>query len=313
MNDCVAIMMAVYNGQDFLEQQIKSILQQTYTNWRLFIRDDGSTDASLDVAKRAADTDERIVLVDDPTLAGGGSKENFAAIHEYVKANYDFSYFMFSDQDDVWCPQKVEKSLCACKDAEAERGCPVLVHTDLEVVDAQLNTLGTSFVAYRALEVNKKDLNHLLVQNNVTGCTMLWNGKLDDLLQMNDSRVAMHDWWIALIASLFGEIRFIDESLIKYRQHGKNVVGATNVNSIGFVIKRLTGLRHVGDTFDMAFTQAKLLEDCYKEKMTAKQLDTVRQFCLIRKKNKVARVYNLVKYDFLKQGTVQVIGEMLFI
>lgn len=313
MNDCIAIMMAVYNGQDYLEQQIISIIQQTYTNWRLFIRDDGSSDASLDIVKRIVNIDDRITLINESELVGGGSKENFAAIREYVKANYNFSYFMFSDQDDVWCPQKVEKTLCACKDAEAECDGPVLVHADLEVVDAELNTLGPSFVAYRALDVNRKDLNHLLVQNNVTGCTMLWNRKLDNLVEMNDSRVAMHDWWMALVASLFGEIRFVDEPLVKYRQHGKNVVGATNVNSIGFVAKRLVGLNHVRGTFDIAFKQARLLEDCYKEKMTEKQRNAIRLFYSIQEKNKISRVRTLVKCGFLKQGPVQVIGELLFI
>lgn len=313
MCDCVAILMAVYNGSDYLNQQINSIIGQSYPHWRLFVRDDGSIDDSVDIIRRYSDADDRICLIEDPSLIGGGSKENFAAIYQYLMTHDSFKYYMFSDQDDVWLPNKIEKSLAACKAIEESFSGPVLVHTDLEVVDAELNTLGSSFVSYRALDPGIKDFNHLLVQNNVTGCTALWNKRLNEILNLGDSSIAMHDWWMALVASAFGKISFVDEALIKYRQHEKNVVGATDVNSIQFILKRLAGLNHVRDTFRLSFEQASLFASMFKSELTEEQLNTVLLFCSVERMTKLDRISTLIRHGFLKQGFVQVIGELLFI
>ncbi len=313
MRDCVAILMAVYNGQKYLEQQIKSIIGQTYSDWHLFIRDDGSSDGTLAIANYYSSVDQRITLINDPALSGGGSKENFAAIYQYVKVNFDFKYYMFSDQDDVWKSTKIEKTLSACKATEKDYAGPVLVHSDLEVVDAELRTLGASFMTYRALDAERKDISHLLVQNNVTGCTALWNKELNDIVDLSDPSIAMHDWWMALVTSAFGNIVYVDEPLIKYRQHGDNVVGATNVNTIRFIIKRLMGLNHVKDTFGLSFKQANLLIEKYASKLTEEQLDILNLYCAVPKMNKIKRISTLIRNDFLKQGCVQIIGELLFI
>lgn len=177
------------------------------------------------------------------TEGKGGSKENFWALcQEAVKMDAD--YFMFCDQDDVWNPDKIEITLKRMQKVEKKNPKkPVLVHTDLEVVDQNLNSLGASFVRYRALDAKITAINRLLVQNNVTGCTMMINRPLLEkaLKLSNISAIAMHDWWFSLVASLFGEISFIDQATIKYRQHGDNVVGATKVNTPSFILQRLRG------------------------------------------------------------------------
>ena len=98
-------------------------------------------------------------------------------------------------------------------------------------------------------------INRLLVQNNVTGCTMMINRPLLEkaLKLSNISAIAMHDWWFSLVASLFGEISFIDQATIKYRQHGDNVVGATKVNTPSFILQRLRGKNHIHEVFSFVF------------------------------------------------------------
>lgn len=313
-NDTVAICMAVYNGEQFLREQIDSIIAQTWSKWILFIRDDGSKDKTSNLLCEYAKTyPDKIVLIDDPELKGGSAKRNFTVILDWVNRRYDFQYFMFSDQDDVWLENKIEVCMKYMKREEAKKLVPVLVHTDLKVVDQELNLLGDSFFAYRALDVKKKDLRHLLVQNNITGCTMLWNWKLNDLIDLQYDAIAMHDWWMALVASSFGKIVCVKKPTILYRQHGGNVVGATQVNTLSFIVKRLTGSAHVKETLHMSVVQVQLFLKTYREQLSQEQIEVLETFADIMNHNKFIRIATILKGGYLKQGIVQIIGELLFI
>lgn len=313
-DNTVAICMATYNGAMYVKEQIESIEQQSYTNWILFIRDDNSTDDTGYIIKeKAKKNPEKIMVIEDDHLQGGSSKKNFAEILKWVSHNYDFNYFMFSDQDDYWLPQKVELSLNKVKKVEETYDGPVLIHTDLKVVDKNLNVIGESFIKYRALDPTTKDINHLLVQNNITGCTMCWNKKLNDILDISDDRVAMHDWWMALAATCFGKIEFIKEPTILYRQHGNNVVGATNVNSLSFIIKRLMGNAHVRETLNMSMVQARAFESYYRDELSKNQQTLVKEFSNLETKSKIEKIKTVLKRGYLKQGLVQIIGEIMFI
>lgn len=173
-HETIAICMATYNGESYLREQIDSVLNQTYRNWVLFIRDDNSVDGTLQILRQYVCLHpDKIVLIEDPALPGGGAKQNFASILQWVSRQHSFSYFMFSDQDDVWLDTKIERSLQFLKQHESDQGTPLLVHTDLTVVDRQLSVLDESFFHYRKLDPHQTKLCRLLVQNNVTGCTML--------------------------------------------------------------------------------------------------------------------------------------------
>ena len=313
-DNTVAICMATYNGAKYLEQQLNSILKQTYQNWVLFIRDDDSTDDTLRILQHYASLNpERIVLIQEPSLTGGSSKKNFASILSWVKQQYDFPYFMFADQDDVWLKTKIDKSIQLLREHETAAKIPLLVHTDLKVVDQDLNVLGESFFQYRALNPDVKDLRHLLIQNNVTGCTMLWNKALNELLNIEDDAVAMHDWWIALTACCFGKILCLKEPTILYRQHGSNVVGATRVNTLGFILKRLSGSNHVRKTLLMAVEQAAAFRNCYAEQLISENLRLFHIFSELYTHSKLVRIFIVFRESFLKQGLIQIIGELLFI
>ena len=310
----VAICMATYNGEAYLREQIDSILHQTYGDWVLFIRDDGSKDATQEIiGQYTAAYPDKIIRITEPSLSGGSARANFASIWAWVSRNYGFSYFMFADQDDVWLAQKLEKSMALMQQKLAGRDIPMLVHTDLKVVDAALNVLDESFFAYRSLEVDAADLRHLLIQNNVTGCTMLWNRALNDLLDLQAEAVAMHDWWIALAACVFGEIHALKEPTVLYRQHGSNVVGATKVNSVAFIIKRFKNLDHVRKTLKMAVEQAASFLQYYAAKMDGESRRIVQLFSTLYEHNKITRMVTVCRESFLKQGLVQIIGELLFI
>lgn len=309
----VAICMATYNGAPFLEEQIESILKQTYQDWVLFIRDDGSADETEEIIHRyTSEYKDKIIQITDASLSGGSAEKNFAAILSWVSRKDCFRYFMFADQDDVWLDGKIEKSLRLMQQHESGGSIPLLVHTDLRIVDQKLSTLGDSFFAYQALNPNLADLRHLLIQNNVTGCTMLINRALNDLLDLQNDEVVMHDWWIALTASAFGKILCLKEATILYRQHGDNTVGTTRVNAPWYIVRHLLGRSRVRDCCKAAAAQARAFLNAYEDRLSSDQIRIVSTFADLYAHNKWERLITLFRESYWKQNLVQIIGEILY-
>jgi len=227
----VAILMAVFNGEYYLREQINSIIHQDYSNWRLNIRDDGSTDHSLKVIGELAAIEKRVVIINDE-CGNLGAAENFGKLIEYA-LKLDEAYFCFSDQDDFWMPNKLAKKLAQLKQLEKKHpGKPMLIHSDMMVVDQKLNMMASSFMDYQGIRHERENpLNVLLTQNFVTGCTILVNRALLEIALPVPKEALMHDWWLALCAAVFGHIGYIDEPLVKYRQHDSNEVGAKHFGS----------------------------------------------------------------------------------
>ena len=312
--DTVAICMAAYNGAPYLEEQIESILHQTHRDWVLFIRDDGSSDGTVEIVRRyTAEYEDKIILITDPSLPGGGAKQNFASILSWVSRNYSFPYFMFADQDDVWLEGKIEKCLRLMQQNESDSNLPLLVHTDLTIVDEELGVVADSFFAYQALNSDITDLRHLLIQNNATGCTMLWNRALNELLDLQCDCVVMHDWWMALTASAFGRILCLREPTILYRQHGNNTIGATPVKTLRYFLRQISGRSHVQKYIREAASQAKEFLHVYEDRLSPEQLRILNTFANLYTLNKPTRLLTACRESFLKQNWIQIIGEILYI
>lgn len=238
-NEKIAILMATYNGENYISEQVESIISQTYTNWELIIRDDGSTDNTLEILSRYQKIDKRIRIIKDD-VGNLGQCLNFNELMKHVKKH---SYIMFSDQDDVWEKNKIEASINAIKGLEntCKKNTPVLVYTNYDVSDSQLN------YRKRVYKQNHYEIKHaiasrLLVQNWIMGCTMIINNKL-----LKDSidipiEAENHDNWIALIASLTGEIGYLDDVTMIHRVHSTNVTTRSDTskfsNRINRVMKR---------------------------------------------------------------------------
>lgn len=314
-DNTVAIMLATYNGQKYVKEQICSLINQSYNDWILFIRDDDSTDETKKIIEQFSQKyKEKIVIVDNKEYKAGGAKNNFAYLHKWVTSKYEFNYFMFCDQDDVWLPEKIENAFCKIKECEQINDEPILIHTDLIVADDKLNVIDNSYVRYRSIQYNITSINRMLIQNNVTGCTMLWNRKLNDLIgDMTEKSIVMHDWWIALVACLFGRVVFVKKADILYRQHNSNTVGATQVNSLGFILMRLKNLEHVKYTLQAPIEQAALLKERYSTLIDECNLKILTEFCALREKNKFQKIKSIICYSFYKQGLVQIVGELIFI
>jgi len=224
----VLIILATYNGEKHIREQVSSIQSQTYCDWRLLIRDDCSMDKTPNIIQELAQHDERISIVDNKGI-NLGVIDNFGSLMEIGSELTNIDYVFFSDQDDVWDPEKIQLMINCFqqKEAELDEARPLLVHSDLSVVGEQLDEIHPSFMKYQSIRNEEADAWEVLcVQNYVTGCVMAINRSLLEFALPMPKNIVMHDWWLALCASVSGEIIYIDKPLIKYRQHQNNQVGA---------------------------------------------------------------------------------------
>lgn len=239
----VEILLATYNGERFLRQQLDSLLDQTWENWHLTVSDDFSTDKTVRILETyIADYPDRITRVIPPKRFGNARDHFF-----WLMRQCGAEYILFCDQDDVWYPEKIGKTVSLLKNGAALYGnvMPLLAFTDQRVVRQDLSVIAESMMRYQGIDPAATDYRQLLFQNVVTGCTMGINQSLAQLARNipDSSEAVMHDWWLALTASRFGKILYLNECTMDYRQHDSNSVGAKNVRSVWYLLYKLAHLR----------------------------------------------------------------------
>ncbi|MDD5063408.1 MAG: glycosyltransferase family 2 protein [Phycisphaerae bacterium] len=229
----IKILLATYNGQEYLAEQIDSILTQSNQDWQLLIRDDGSDDDTVRIIEGYANRlPDKIGLIKD-NEGRLGANLNFGKLLQYA----DAEYIMFCDQDDVWLPNKIEMALNAMKAAEqVYPDKPILIHTDLKVIDSERNTIADSMWIYQKIFPEAgNDLNRVMAQNVVTGCTMMINKKARAVSIPVPDEAIMYDWWLALNVCRHGKIIYLSIPSVLYRQHSGNQVGAKKARKIDII------------------------------------------------------------------------------
>ena len=231
----IAILLSTYNGTKYLEEQLDSILNQTYSNYVIVARDDGSYDDTIQLLNKYAKkfTDKFHLLEQD--LLNLGASDSFSYLIEYVLENkqslgLESAYMMFCDQDDIWSLEKIDKQIDEMikveKHQTGTKPIPVLIHSNLRVVSEDKSLIAESFVHYQGLEIERNRFTNLVISNVVTGCTAFINEALARKAVPVSKEAIMHDWWLSLVASAFGKLVFIDAPLVSYRQHDTNAIGA---------------------------------------------------------------------------------------
>jgi len=234
----VAILLSTYNGERFIHELLESLAGQTYQEFDLIIRDDGSSDRTLEIVDDFIKQNRINIIIID---SNGGHRTpelslsfSFFKILNYANDILHYSYFLFCDQDDVWHKNKVERMVDAIKSEEIRRpDFPILVHSDLRLVDSNGNHMCSSFWKWQHINPLRNSTSRLLIQNTVTGCATIINRSLSEKLKMSPN-LYYHDYRAALVASLIGVVVPLHEQLIDYRQHGDNVSGA-GVKNTGVV------------------------------------------------------------------------------
>ncbi|VDR25999.1 putative glycosyl transferase [Raoultella terrigena] len=255
------VILASYNGERYIKDQILSVLtcfEHVHNmECRILISDDSSLDNTVSVLQEICNHDSRVQLLDSDKK--GGVKFNF----HHLMLNTDADYIFFSDQDDYWLPEKINLFLNKMMESESENPGPVLVHSDLCVTDENLSPVNVSMFNYQNLN-KTPSFTELLISNSVTGCVMACNKELIDSVKHGKIEESiMHDWYVALYASAFGRIEFIDHSMILYRQHSNNQVGAK-----AFTLKKLISsdgyknqIKNARDSVYKTKAQAQLFYD----------------------------------------------------
>ena len=320
----IDILLSTYNGEAFLREQLDSILNQTYKDFKLIIRDDGSTDSTVDIIMDyVRGYPSKIIYINN----GNAGKNNSGNENEKGHLGFNLSYnellkystsdyIMFSDQDDVWLPKKIEISIERIKELEKRfPDKPILVHSDLTVVNKDLETISSSFFKHIRINPSKNSLNRLIMQNTVTGCAMIINKSLVNIAMPLGEEVFFYDYWFALAAKIFGVIDIINEPLILYRQHGSNVIGA-GANNVRKLLKKTGVVKDLYRQGCLLYNRYYNYNDYEDKGLTNNDKMILKNFVEIGSVNPIKRLYIIFKYKFFRQGfkrnTGVIIGLILF-
>ena len=215
----VQVLLSSYNGENYIREQLDSILKQEKVDIHLLIRDDGSTDGTRDILKQYETAQKNITVTYGKNL--GVIKSFFELIKQ---ADSQADYIAFSDQDDVWLSGKLNRAVSLLEQQE-HNNTPFVYCSAQQLTDGQLNPL-PSGIRYKQV---RPAFENALVENMCTGCTCVINRKMLGLLKDREPDfTVMHDFWIYLVGSCFGSVVYDTQSYILYRQHAKNELGAAS-------------------------------------------------------------------------------------
>lgn len=303
----IDVLLATYNGEAYLKEMLDSLMRQTIQDFHVYVRDDGSTDRTPIIIEGFRQAYPGKFTIIEDGLSIGNARDNFFTLLSYAMQDY----VMFADQDDIWLPDKIELTLSTMKNIQHELGSsPILVHSDLTVVNENGVTIHPSLFGLQKLDPARLRLNQLIPQNNITGCTMMMNRALVRIVRAN-KQALMHDWWIGLTASAFGHIA-VAPNRIHYRQHQANEVGAKDVKSASYFRQKLSNTGGIHESILNTYEQAAAFLEAYGDMLNAAQKDMIAVFKGLGECNMLKRMQLLCKYKLFKSGVYRKIGQIIY-
>ena len=279
------IILSTFNGEKYLSQQIDSIIAQTYTQWTLLIRDDGSSDGTHSIIEGYAAADPRIRFVNPTGTVNLGVHRSF----KELVALEDAEWYFLSDQDDVWLPNKIDHMLKAA--AGSDPDTPSMWYSDLTSVAPDLTVIKQR-VKNTTGDYHAPDLKDFLTGPPVTGCAAMFNKALRDLWLADDEIIGFHDSFLATLAITLGELTFVDESSVLYRQHDDNAVGIADKGSLSASLQLFWGYNQA------MVARCRNLLATFPDKLSDDATRILSDFCAIDEQRWWKRLATLVKYKY---------------
>lgn len=282
----VDILMATYNGEAFLEEQVQSIIGQSFTDWRLLIHDDGSTDNTVNILHRLMQEDDRIQLLEDG-ICHFGVARNFIHLVNSSSAQY----CMFCDQDDIWLPNKIEEMLGEIK--RYSQDIPQVVYSNAYLWTSQKGIISDKNTLTYPTTLRQT----LFLNTGIQGAAAIFNRKMCDRIGEELCFYAMHDHVLLLAGICFGEVHYLHKSLMYYRQHENNLTG----NAPGSKRKKLKLMwqnRNVPLVSREHYNGLKTFYEHFKESVLADDRQVIEIFLSLSDKNFLVRLWRIVQYRF---------------
>ena len=290
----VSVIVATYNGSKYIVKQLGSILAQSVQPGEIIICDDKSTDDTFLLLNTLAQKHSNIRLFANPEQLG--VVENFKKAAKLARKG---NWLVFSDQDDIWLPHKLEKLIDGMQSID-DGVTPALVFSDLTVINKNDEVISPSYWDMEKIRPERLNISRLLYGNVVTGCTMIINYAMAEEFFSLDTDKFLHDQWLALIAYTFGKVKFLRERLVLYRQHENNVMFSENYKP-----SKISG--RISLELNYIFGKIKLLQQqfelarafllYYNYKLDNKQIKAIESF--INEENKsyfVKRLNRFIAY-----------------
>ncbi len=282
----VSILLSTYNGERYVKEQIESIIRQTVREWRLIIHDDGSVDSTVDIIKQYVQKDERIILVEDG-FTHLGVAQSFIYLLRFVSTDF----IMFCDQDDVWLENKVEIMYSAI--IAKNNNIPQAIFSNAYLWNDKRGVISNR----NTLTYPHKLEDLLFLNTGIQGASAIFNKKAKDLMQTPINYCAMHDHLLTLVIMTFGEIDYIDKSLMYYRQHTGNVTGNAP-GSMKNKIKLLYKHSHIPVIDKKHYEGLKSFYEAFKQQIPADKRTIIEVFLSLPQKTFMQRIILIIKYRF---------------
>ncbi len=289
-----SVALCTFNGEKFLSELLDSILFQSVSASEIIVVDDHSTDGTVDILKAYS--------VKYPQIKLNLQKSNSGPIASFEKAIQltRYPYIFLADQDDNWKPDKIECMLISAVNCPVDK--PLLIYSDLEVINEFGNLLFPSFWKMADLKPHVSSFKSLLFGNPVTGCASMINAKMKEYLVSIPHGVLMHDHWIGLIAYGFGEVVVLDDQLVKYRTHGNSVTEKKQANLIWKIRTQLNQIfKSKADFLGKEINQAFLFGQKFGKHLSSENQKDLDYFIKLRHKSVLKR--KLVSYLRYKKAT----------
>ncbi len=313
-SDKINVLLAAFNGESYIAQQLDSILAQEDVDIHILISDDGSTDDTRNIIEEYQQKYPEQIKVCDHIKEGKYAPSSVrmpasALNFFWLLARPSDGYVMLSDQDDVWKSDKAKVLLKRMKELEAKskngEEQPILIWSDCEVVDEDLGEISPSLIKYQHIDPKRKSLSEILIENPVTGGSVMMNQALAGYFKELPKTCVMHDWWIALTVSCFGTIDYVPKALYLYRQHIGNVMGSEKTGSLNDVTRRLTRQKEVADNYRNIFAQASAFRHFYGDRLSRSEEQTIRAFLALPNQSPAERTRNIRLNGFNKSSKTQ--------